>query len=259
MNEHQKFRHKVAIVTGAGTGIGFEIARQLVLQGATILLNDINEELTERVVCQLQELGPGKCLGIPGDAGSVTLVRQWVELAVDRYSQLDYLIANAGMTTFGDFLEITPEAFQQTIDLNLRGTFFLVQAAASRMRKQVEGGRIVLMSSNMSKQAIPALALYSMTKAAINQLIRSLVLELSKHGITINAIAPGATITERTALEAADYTGLWSRLNPNGRVAEPLDIANATLFLLSSEARHINGQTLVVDGGWSELGFYPES
>ena len=104
----------------------------------------------------------------------------------------------------------------------------------------------------------PKLAAYAMSKAALRMLARNLVLELGPHGITLNTLAPGATLTERTRTEQADYAAVWSELVPRGQIAVPDDIANACLFLLSEASAHVNGQTLVVDGGWSATSPLPE-
>ena len=125
------------------------------------------------------------------------------------------------------------------------------------MRLQGGGGRILLMSSTIGLRAYPHLAVYSMTKSALHMMARSLVLDLSPHEITINALAPGATITERTLQEDPDYKNAWAELIPDGKTAMPLDVARAAIFLLSSDAGHITGQTLVVDGGWTAVSPYP--
>ncbi len=119
------------------------------------------------------------------------------------------------------------------------------------MKEQKHGGSILFTSSVTGHQAHKNLVAYGMTKAALEMLARGLVIELSPFKININAIAPGATVTERTLKEDPDYEKVWSKLNPTGRPGYPDDIANAALFLVSDMARQITGQTLVVDGGWS--------
>jgi glucose 1-dehydrogenase len=172
---------------------------------------------------------------------------------------LDIAIANAGTTLFSDFFELTLDDFQKVVSLNLQGSFFLAQQAARQMRIQGGGGRILLMSSTIGLRAYPQLAIYSMTKSALHMMAKSLVLDLSPFHITINALAPGATITERTLLEDPDYQNAWSELIPNGKTAMPADIATAALFLLSPDASHITGQTLVIDGGWTAVSPFPNS
>ncbi len=239
------------IVTGAAQGIGFEICRQLALRGARILLNDIDENLAQQAAAQIQTAG-GNCQSIAGDASDVAFIKQLVEKAVTEFGSLDILVANAGITTFGDFFDYQPESLQQLLDLNIRGNFFLTQQAALQMRKQGQGGRILLMSSVTGQQAHAYLAAYGMTKAALQMLAKSLVPELSPLGITINCVAPGATLTERT-LDDPDYISTWSRITPLGKPATVADIASAVVFLTSPEAGHITGQTLVVDGGWTSV------
>jgi 3-oxoacyl-[acyl-carrier protein] reductase len=134
--------------------------------------------------------------------------------------------------------------------VNLEGTFFLAQAGAHLMKSQKTGGRILFMSSVTGHQAHKNLVAYGMTKAAIEMLAKGLVAEVSEFGITVNAVAPGATLTERTESETS-YKETWSRLTPLGRPATTQDISSAVLFLLSDEAGQITGQSLVIDGGWS--------
>lgn len=253
-----RFNQQVGIVTGAGSGIGFEIARQLVLEGAHVILNDIDSDQAERSAQEISRNGSGSCLSVAGDAGSVDTIETLVQTAVREFGQLDMVVANAGITLFGDFLDFTPADFRKIIDLNLQGAFFLTQAAVRQMKEQPGGGRILLISSNIGKRAYPYLTAYSMTKAALMMMARSLVLELSPYGININTLAPGATLTARTQLEDQEYEKTWSRLIPVGRVGSPRDMAASALFLLSDAARHITGQTLVVDGGWTGVGKHPE-
>jgi 3-oxoacyl-[acyl-carrier protein] reductase len=132
-----------------------------------------------------------------------------------------------------------------------------VQKAAKQMRDQGKGGKILLVSSTIGLQAYPGLTTYSITKSALHMMARSLVLELSPYNISINAVAPGATVTERTLLESQNYEKCWSDVIPRGRTAFPKDIAHASLFLLSPESEHITGQTLVIDGGWTSTSPYP--
>src|SRR4029079_8830550 len=152
----------------------------------------------------------------------------------------------------GDFFSYKPETLDEVMKVNLRGSFFLTQAAANQMKQQKEGGSILLMSSVTAHQAHKDLAAYGMTKAALEMLAKTLVLELSPFHISINAIAPGATKTERTA-EDTQYEKTWSRITPGGRPATVDDIANAALFMVSPASRHITGQTLIIDGGWTSV------
>ncbi len=256
--QYSGIKDKVAIVTGAGEGIGYAIAGLLVKAGAKVVLNDIDKNRVNTVVAHLNEQSPASCVSFHGDAGDVPTINKMVDFTLDHFGSLDFVIPNAGITLFGDFLEFTPDSFQKVVRLNLQGAFFLAQRAAKEMIKQSTGGRIVLMSSQVGIRAYHNLTAYGMTKAALQFMGQNLAYGLGQYQITVNTIAPGATLTERTAKEQPDYAGFWGRLNPNNRVGKPEDIANTCLFLLSDEASHINGQLIPVDGGWTTAGKYPE-
>lgn len=245
------FDGQVAVVTGAGQGIGYEIARQLCLNGASVVLNDVDGTLAQQAAASIVAEG-GKCVALAGDAGDVGFIENLVTRAVSEFGQLTIAIANAGITTFNGFFEYRQEALQQIMSLNLGGSFFLAQAAARQMRAQQSGGSILLMSSVTGHQAHKNLVAYGMTKAGLEMLAKGLVVELSEFNISVNTVAPGATLTERT-LQDTDYTNTWSAITPMGRPARVSDIANAVLFLVSPASRHITGQSLVVDGGWTAV------
>lgn len=247
----KKFADSVAIVTGAGQGIGFEICRRLAAEGAAVLLNDVDEALTEEAVVKIKEEG-GNCTGMIGDASDVMFIQQMVDTAVNRFCKLNIVIANAGITLFADFFEYTPAAFSKVMQLNLGGSFFLAQSAAKQMKAQQSGGSILFMSSVVGHQAHKNLAAYAITKAGLEMLAKNLVVELSPYNINVNAIAPGATLTERT-LHDTDYEKTWSRITPMGKPATTADIANAALFMVADSSRHITGQSLIIDGGWTSV------
>ncbi|MBK5193724.1 MAG: SDR family oxidoreductase [Flavobacteriaceae bacterium] len=244
------FHQQVAIVTGAGQGIGYEICLELVKNGASVILNDVDEELTSQATAKINNQYKGHCYGIAGNAADPAFIQQMVESAVKKFGRLTIAIANAGITVFGDFFTYTPEDLQKVTNLNLGGSFFLAQAASRQIIKQKEGGTILFMSSVTGHQAHKNLAAYGMTKAALEMLAKSLVVELSPHKITVNTIAPGATLTERT-MQDTSYEKTWSSITPLGRPAYTSDIAGAALFLISEKARHITGQSIVIDGGWT--------
>ena len=245
------FEKQTAIITGAGQGIGFEIARQLCANGASVILNDVNAFLANEAANKINKKG-GVCIAMHGDASDVSFIQSMVDEAVDKFGQLNIVIANAGITLFADFFEYSPDSFDKVMKLNLGGSFFLAQSAAKQMKAQQSGGRILLMSSVVGHQAHKNLAAYAITKAGLEMLAKNLVIELSPYNITVNAIAPGATLTERT-LDDEEYEKTWSRITPVGKPATVNDIANAALFLVSPASGHITGQSLVIDGGWTSV------
>ena len=243
------FQGKVAFITGAGQGIGLQIAKQLVQEGAVVYLNDRDESLAQRASENLQAEG-GHCIPLSGDVSEVERITSFIYQIKKEQGRLDIAIANAGITLFGDFLTYSEADFNQVLAVNLRGTFFLAQQATLVMKEQSTGGTLLFLSSVTAHQAHKNLGAYGMTKAAIELLARNLVAEVSTYNINVNCLAPGATLTERTLLDE-DYLETWSRITPMGKPASVEDIANAALFLVSDKAKHLTGQTLVVDGGWT--------
>ncbi len=252
---HDGFKNQVAVITGAGEGIGYEIARQLAQRGVRIALNDIDAEKAREAAEKLDAISA--CFPHAGNAGDLNVIRDLVERAVCTYGRLDMAIANAGITLWNPFLEYTQEDFQRVVSVNLGGSFFLAQKAARAMISQQRGGRILFMSSVTGRRAMPFLSAYSMTKAGLEGLTTNLVAELAPHRITVNAIAPGATVTPRNLADDPAYESVWGDLVPMGEAAYPKDIARAALFLLSPEAGQLTGQTLLVDGGWSHTSPIP--
>jgi 3-oxoacyl-[acyl-carrier protein] reductase len=251
----RRFAARAAVVTGAGQGIGREIARQLSLEGASVLLNDQDEARAEEAARAIAAEG-GVARAAGGDVADVDVTRGLVEKAVATFGRLDVAVANAGITLHRDFLDYRPEDLDRLLAVNLRGSLFLAQAAARRFREQGTPGRILFLSSVTGHLAIRQMAPYGMTKAALEALARNLSLEMAPLGITVNAVAPGATATPRTLADEG-WEEAWGEATPNGRVATSRDVAAAALFLLSDAAAHVTGQSLVVDGGWTAKGAVP--
>jgi glucose 1-dehydrogenase len=252
----EAFSGSTAVITGAGEGIGLEIARRLALAGARLVLNDVDPAKAREAAAGIESEG-GTCRALAGDASDAAHAAALVADAVSAFGRLDLAVANAGFSLSSDFFGTSPEEFDRVTALNLRGSYFLAQAAARQMRAQGQGGRLLLLSSVCGHLAIPTMAAYSMSKAALEMLARALVPELSPHRITINTVAPGATLTPRTLEMDPRYDKTWGGKIPLGRAATVADIASAALFLLSPAAAHITGQSLVVDGGWTSVGDAP--
>lgn len=248
---------KLFVITGAGQGIGFELVKQLLSAGHYVVWNEIDADVMAAATQQLNDLGFHNQVCILGDASSAAFMVELNHVLDQSAHELSGVVCNAGITTFGDFWSYQRASMEQILQVNLVGTFFLIQAMALRFRASQLAGSIVLMSSVTGHQAHPDLAAYGMTKAALNQLVKNLVIDLSPFQIRINAVSPGATITERT-LKNTEYQSDWAEITPLGKAAEVSDIASATLFFLSDQAKHITGQTLVVDGGWTSISPAPK-
>ncbi len=254
----KRFSNQTAIVTGAGEGIGYAVARQFCAEGANVLLNDIIPERAQSAAAAIGSETGASCVPVAGDVADLDTVRGLARAAVTEFGRLDICVCNAGLTSWGNFFDYRPEDFERVVNVNLRGSYFLAQAAARQFREGGSGGRIVLMSSVTGHQAVPYLSAYGMTKAALEMLARNLVLELSPHGITINCVAPGAVLTPRNLEDDPDYERRWGDLIPVGKAIRSEDIAEAVLFLASPAAEKITGQALVVDGGWTKTSPIPD-
>lgn len=250
---------QIALVTGAGAGIGYAIAEELARVGVGVALNDRDPALAAEAAARIAAAIPAaRVVAYPGDVADVAGMRATVTRIVAELGGLQICVANAGVTRFEPFLEAEPERFDQLLAVNLRGSYFTAQAAARAMVATGNAGRIVLLASVTGLRAIPGLSAYGLTKAGIMAMARTLALELGPHGITVNAVAPGATITERTLAETPNYAADWGAVTPTRRAGQGADIAAAVRFLVSPGAGQLTGQTLVVDGGWSLAGHVPE-
>ncbi len=248
---------KAYVITGAGQGIGFEVVKQLLGQGHFVIWNEIDLGVLNQATKTLRDLGFNQFLCIHSDAASSEFRSELGKVLETMPHDLAGLVCNAGITTFGDFWNYSPESMDQILRVNLSGTFFLIQLVGRFFKDRKLPGSIVVMSSVTGHQAHPDLAAYGMTKAALNQLVQNLVIDLSPYQIRINSISPGATITERTS-QNKEYQSDWAEITPLGKAADVDDIASSTLFFLSDQAKHITGQTLVIDGGWTSVSPAPK-
>jgi 3-oxoacyl-[acyl-carrier protein] reductase len=247
------FKGKAAVVTGAGVGIGYAVCAALAQAGATVCLNDIDQQLAHESAETINSsLGVERVFAHACDVADVAAVRRMIDSFAVRCERLDIVVANAGITSYAPFLEETVANFDRIHSVNVRGAYFTCQAAARHMIELgTAAGRLLLLSSVTGVRALAQLGAYGITKAAVRHMAQSLAVELGPSGITVNAIAPGATLTERTLSDEPNYESIWAELAPNGRVGRVSDIASLALFLCSPRAGHITGQTIVVDGGWT--------
>jgi NAD(P)-dependent dehydrogenase (short-subunit alcohol dehydrogenase family) len=237
----------VALVTGAGGGVGRGIAHELVAAGCTVAVNDIDEGAAADTVRDLEAAG-GRGFAVPGDVSEAASVAAAVAATVDHAGRLDIVVNNAGVQAWAPLLTASEAEWDRVIATNLTGCFLVTQAAAQHMLDR-GGGVIVNIGSGCNKVPFPNLVAYTASKGGIEMLTKVAAVELGPSGIRVNCVAPGAIEIERTRQELPDYAGTWGRLTPLGRVGQPQDIGRAVVFLASDEAAFITGQTISVDGG----------
>lgn len=247
---------KVALVTGAGRGIGKAVAERLAQDGATVAINyRSSAEDAKQLVAQLKKNGTD-AIALQADVSDPEQTGRLVDQVVESYGKLDILVSNAGIEHFGRLDEITPEDFDRVFSINTRGQLFAVQHAA---RHLPEGGRIVLTSSVSATRAVFHHTLYAASKGAVNSMVLNLAAELGQRGITINAIAPGGTATDMADTHGLSYKHplleapleVWVKMHGAlGRLARPEEIAAVTAFLVSDDASYITGRVIEADGGF---------
>ncbi|MGK9066782.1 SDR family NAD(P)-dependent oxidoreductase [Stutzerimonas chloritidismutans] len=246
-----KLENKVALVTGSTQGIGRGIALRLAEEGADLVLNSRQANaLSDETLAQIQGLGRRACF-IPADVGVVADCRRLVEQAVEQMGRLDILVNNAGVQTHASFLDASEEDYDQVLDINLRGPFFLAQSFARHVRDCGHRGRIINNSSVHEELPHPNFTAYCASKGGLKMLMRNIAIELAPLGITVNNIAPGAIETpiNRDLMNQPDKLGALLQNIPANRLGQPRDVAGAVAFLASDDADYITGATLVVDGG----------
>lgn len=251
-----RVQDRVAVVTGAANGLGQAIARRLAEEGARVVLGDLDASGLENTAASIMSAG-GTALTVTGDLTEPESAAQLIQTAVDRFGRLDILVNNVGGNRTVKIWEMRVEDWDFVLRLNLRGTFLCTRYALPHMMQQ-RYGKIVCISSG-AREGTPWTAYYqggsaySAAKAGVHGFIRDVSLEVAEYGINVNAVAPGPIDTERTGAnlrhlnETVDYSP--NRMTPLRRLGEPIEIANAVLFLASDEAGYITGHTLSVAGG----------
>jgi NAD(P)-dependent dehydrogenase (short-subunit alcohol dehydrogenase family) len=242
---------KVALVTGAGNGIGRGIARVLAAEGAAVLVTDIDAVAADHVAADIARGGGQACaqtLDVRDPAAATAAARA----AVDRLGGLDILVANAGTTARCPFLEMPQAFFQDVLRTNLEGCFLSCQAAARVMVERGRGGRIVTISSNSCIFGGRGRAAYSASKAGIIALTQTMAIELAPHGILVNCVCPGPTRTQRTTTDVPGPAFTARMSLP--RFGLPEEVGQAVAFLASDRCSFTTGHTLCVDGGLTVTG-----
>lgn len=242
---------QIALVTGAGRGIGRACALALAHAGADVALGLRDIKADNGLAAEIEALGR-RVLPLQMDITRLDQIQSAVEQAASHFGRLDILVNNAGLGPPNPAEAVKEEDFDFTLAVNLKGTFFASQAAGRVMIGQ-KYGRIINMSSQAGFVALPTESVYCMTKAAINHLTKCLALEWAPHQITVNAVAPTFIKTPGTEkwLDDPDFKASVLARIPLGRVGEPMDVAGTVVFLASPAASLITGVTLLVDGGWT--------
>jgi 3-oxoacyl-(acyl-carrier-protein) reductase len=241
-------KDKVALITGAGGGIGEATALRFAEEGATVVVNDVVEENANSVKDKVTSKG-GKAIVLLADISNKAEVEEMVKETEECFDRLDILVNNAGINKDAFAKKMTEEQWDAVITINLKGTFLCAQAAISAMSKN-NYGRIINTSS-IGALGNLGQANYSASKSGVIGLTKTLALECARYGITVNCVAPGATKTPMTAQMPANIVEMITKKIPLGRFADPWEIANMHVFLASDQASYITGQVIFVDGGIS--------
>jgi len=243
-----KVKGRVALVTGSGGGIGEVVAKTLAQNGARVVINDINEENILRVVEDIK-FADGEALGVVADISKRDQVQEMVKKTVEQFGGIDILVNNAGIAKDKGFLKMTEDDWDSVLNVNLKGMFNTCQAAIVHMREK-KYGRIINISSR-AWLGWPGQANYSASKGGVVSLSRTLALEMAKHKITVNCIAPGIIRTPLFDMLNEDTQKNLLALQPVGRIGEPEEIAYGVMFFASDDSGYVTGQTIFICGGKS--------
>jgi 3-oxoacyl-[acyl-carrier protein] reductase len=243
VNENRKLTGKVAIVFGGSRGIGAAAARRLANDGANVAVTYVSApERAAETVGAIEAAGRTG-LAIEADSADPAAIEAAVAQAVDRFGRLDIAVVNAGILLLGDVATVSVENLDRMLNVNVRGVFLSIQAAAARL---ADGGRIITIGSNTAvRSGHPGSSVYSMTKAAVAVMVKGIAIDLAGRGITVNNIQPGPTITDMTV----DHIERIKPLIPLKRAADPDEIAGLVAYLASKESGYMTGSSLTIDGG----------
>ena len=246
-----KLQNKVAIVTGAATGIGKAIATTMAAEGASVVIDYVGDPAFANAAVQAIQAAGGKVTAVAADVSNPGQVNQLIQKAIDSFGKLDILVNNAGLEYKYPFHEFPFELWQKVIAVDLTGPFLCAQAAAKAMIRQATGGRIINISSIHEDLPMPTNAPYCAAKGGLRMLMRTIAVELAPYKITVNNIAPGAIFTPIDADIEADpklEAALMAEI-PLGRWGKPEEVADLAVFLASDSASYCTGSTFFIDGG----------
>ena len=244
---------KVAVVTGASSGIGRAIALKFASEGASVVVNypDLLEQDRAEEVRQLIEQKHGKAIVVQADVSEYQQLTRLIQQTVEHFKRLDILVNNAGVTIPSAFLDITEQQWDHILSVDLKGAFFCAQVAAREMVKRKTAGRIINISSIHENLALPQNAPYCCAKGGLRMMTRTICLELAPYNITVNNIAPGAIDTPINAEIKGDPAKMATLLKeiPLHRMGQPEEIAELALYLASEASSYVTGSTFIIDGG----------
>jgi NAD(P)-dependent dehydrogenase (short-subunit alcohol dehydrogenase family) len=244
----KRLEQRIAIVTGAGQGIGRAIALGLAREGARVAIADVNEECANTVKNEIEAAG-GRALVIRTDVSNEDSVQAMVERSLQEFGRVDILVNNAGIFPTSPVEEMSEEDWDRVIGTNLVGAFLCARAVVPKFLEQ-GAGRIISLTSGRAFQGAKNGAHYAASKAGIIGFSKSLALELAPHGITVNVICPGITDTAQPrGHQTEEQIYAQAQRIPLGRIGQPEDLVGPAVFLASDAAAFITGQTLLVNGG----------
>ncbi len=247
-----KLDGKVAVITGANSGIGLAAAKRFAREGARVFMTGRRQAELDQAV---SEVG-GDVRGVQGDIANLADLDRLYGVVREEAGQIDVLFANAGGGDFMPLAEMTEDHFDRTFDINVKGTVFTVQKALPLLR---DGASIILTGSSAANKGTPAFSVYAATKAAIRSFARGWAAELGPRRIRVNVLVPGATLTpgwsglSQSEEQHQAFVAFSEAATPLGRMADPAEIAAAALFLASDESSYVNGSEVHADGGAGQV------